>query len=61
MGNPPKLAQCWGVGCRGELMSVMRRSHALAVQFEGAQRIEQGGGGEGRSVVSGQWVGSGYS
>ena len=61
MGNPPGLAQtvCWGVGCRGEPMSAMRRSHALAVQREGAQRIEQGSGGNGRGVGSGQWVGSG--
>ena len=61
--------RCWGVGCRGEPMSAMRRSHALAVQREGAQRIElrgsreleidQGSGGNGRGVGSGQWVGSG--
>ena len=37
----------------------MRRSHALAVQREGAQRIEQGSGGNDRGVGSGQWVGSG--
>ena len=33
--------------------------HALAAQREGAQRIKQGSGGNGRSVGSGQWVGSG--